>query len=349
MRRPFFSVVIVTYNRCNFLKANLSILLQQTFKDYEVIISDNASTDETSNVVKSFKDKRIKYIRNKKNIGFPQNIKQAMLKAAGKYIFTLGDDDFILYDDALSKIKKILDKKSYGIVRLNILERNYHGSGLQRKLMNISQDKYISENTDISQILNFYKSVDIGMMSGIIFRNEDITPRKFIICETYPWFKIVIENTQKFGACFSANNYMVITWTAATNKQPSWVVRKDGSLEFEPYDRALFAFIPKREQQTFRLNYYKNFIRLLPVIKFYSTNRNLIRFVRRLIQLVPTLKNNIKLWVMFFIAFITPKFIWFKARLIYHMINNKIEHIPNLELINARYRYLLTHYCKFLK
>ncbi len=349
MKRPFFSVVIITYNRCNFLKANLSILLQQTFRDYEVIISDNASNDETSNVVKSFNDKRIKYIRNKENIGFPKNIKQAMLNAAGKYIFTLGDDDFILYNDALSKIKKILDKTSYGIVRLNILERNYYGSGLQRKLMNISQDKYISENTDISQILNFYKSVDIGMMSGIIFRNEDITPRKFIICETYPWFKIVIENTQKFGAYFSANNYMVITWTAATNQQPSWVVREDGSLEFEPYDRALFKFIPKNHQQSFRLNYYKNFIRLLPVIKFYTTNRNLIRFVRRLIQLVPTLKNDIKLWVMFFIAFITPKFIWLRARLIYHRINNKIENIPNLELINVRYRYLLTHNFKFLK
>ncbi len=349
MKRPFFSVVIITYNRCHFLKANLAILLQQTFKDYEVIISDNASTDETSKVVKSFKDKRIKYLRNKKNIGFPKNIKQAMLNASGKYIFTLGDDDFILYDDALSKIKKILDKKSYGIVRLNILERNYYGSGLQRKLMNISQDKYISENTDIFQILNFYKSVDIGMMSGIIFRNEDITPRKFIICETYPWFKVVIENTKKFGAYFMTDNYIVISWTAATNKQPSWVVRKDGSLEFEPYDRALFEFIPKNQQQPFRLNYYKNFIRLLPVVKFYSTNRNLIRFVRRLIHLVPKIKNDIKLWVIFFTAIITPKFIWLKARLIYHMINNKIEKIPNLEFISARYRYLLDRYYKFLK
>lgn len=347
-RRPFFSVVIITYNRCEFLKANLSILLLQTFRDYEVIISDNASTDATPDVVSSFKDKRIKYLRNKQNIGFPKNIRQAMLKASGKYIFALGDDDFILYNDTLSKLKEILDEKSYGLVRLNILERDFYSSDLQRKLMNINENKYLTPHTDIDQILDFYKTVDIGMMSGIVFRNENITPRKFIICETYPWFKIVIENTQKYGAYFLANYYMVISWTAATSRQPSWIVRKNGNLEFEAYDRELFKLIPKNERHLFRINYYKNFIHLLPVIKFYSTNRNLIRFIRRLIQLVPALKNDIKLWIMFFIALILPKYIWLQTRLIYHRINNKIDNIPNLELINARYRYLLSRYYQFL-
>ncbi len=348
MKRPFFSIVIITYNRASFLKANLSILLQQSFKDYEVIISDNASTDKTREVIESFKDKRIRYLRNKRNIGFPKNARKAILAACGKYIFTLGDDDFILFADTLSYLKKFLDKKGYGVVRLNILERDYSGPNLQKKLVGLNEDKAIESHEEIKKILDFYRPVDIGMMSGIIFKNENITPGKFIICETYPWFNIIVENTQKYGAYFLSNYYMVITWTGATNKQPSWVVRTDGSLEFEPYDRALFKFIPKNNRQSFRLNYYKSFIRLLPVIKFYSTNRNLIRFVRRLIQLVPILKNDIKLWTMFFTSLLIPKFIWLKVRLIYHRVNNNIDIIPNLDSINTRYKYLLKRYYQFL-
>ncbi len=348
MNKPFFSVVIITYNRCKFLAANLSILLQQTFTDYEVIISDNASTDTTKEIVESFKDNRIRYLRNKINIGFPKNARKAILAANGKYIFLLGDDDFILFADTLSYLKKFMDKKDYGVIRLNILERDYSGPNLQKKLVTLNEDKSIESHKEMKGILDFYQAVDIGMMSGIIFRNENITPSKFIICETYPWFNIVIENTQKYGAYFLSNYYMVITWTGATNKQPSWVVRRDGSLEFEPYDRALFKFISKKERQSFRLNYYKNFIRLLPVVKFYSTNRNLIRFVRRLIQLVPTVKTDIKLWTMFFTALIIPKVIWLQARLIYHRINNKIDSIPNLDSINTRCKYLLKRYYQFL-
>lgn len=347
MKKPYFSIVIITYNRCNFLNANLKILLRQSFKDYEIIISDNASTDNTAKIVNSFKDKNIRFIRNKVNIGFPANIKKAMLEAKGKYIFTLGDDDFILSDNTLRRLKYILDKKQYGIVRLNILERNYYGPGLQKKLILLSDDKNIKANSNISHILDFYNEVDIGMMSGIIFRNEGITPDKFINCETYPWFKVVIENTRKYGAYFLADTYIVITWTKVTSQQPSWIV-KNNRLEFETYDWELFNLIPKEKRAQYRFNYYKNYINLFPVIKLYSTNKNLIRFVKRLMQLEPKLKDEMKLWFNLIISLIIPKIIWIKVRLIYHGFNNKIETVPDLDSLTERYNYLMIRYYKFL-
>ena len=60
---PFFTVAIPTYNRAHYLPYTLSCLLQQTFKDFEVIISDNASTDNTPEIVRQFGDRRIQYVR----------------------------------------------------------------------------------------------------------------------------------------------------------------------------------------------------------------------------------------------------------------------------------------------
>ncbi|OGG19001.1 hypothetical protein A3D78_06330 [Candidatus Gottesmanbacteria bacterium RIFCSPHIGHO2_02_FULL_39_14] len=347
MKKPYFSIVIITYNRSNFLKANLKILLRQSFKDYEIVISDNASTDNTAKIVNSFKDKNIRFIRNRVNIGFPANIKKAMLLASGKYIFTLGDDDFILTEDTLRRLKYLLDRNQYGIVRLNILERNYYGPGLQKKLILLYDDKKIKANSNTDQILDFYKEVDIGMMSGIIFKNKNITPDKFIDCETYPWFKVVIDNTRKYGAYFLSDCYIVITWTKVTNHQPSWIV-KNNRLEFETYDRELFKLIPNKKRALYRFNYYKNYISLFPVIKLYSTNKNLIRFARRLLQLEPKLKEDMKLWFNLIVSLIIPKIIWIKVRLIYHGFNNKIESVSNLDSVTEKYNYLMGRYYKFL-
>src|SRR3989344_921968 len=98
-KRPFFSIVIPTYNRASFLKASIAITLQQTFKDFEIIISNNCSTDDTRKVVNSFKDKRIRYFENKKNIGGEPHMIKAFSYARGKNPFTTGDDDFILFQD----------------------------------------------------------------------------------------------------------------------------------------------------------------------------------------------------------------------------------------------------------
>ena len=58
---PFFSVIIATFNRSSFLCKAIDSVLQQTFRDFELLIIDDGSTDDTSEVVKRFNDSRIKY------------------------------------------------------------------------------------------------------------------------------------------------------------------------------------------------------------------------------------------------------------------------------------------------
>jgi glycosyltransferase involved in cell wall biosynthesis len=89
---PKISAIITTFNRAPFLKDAIKSVLSQTFKDFELLVLDNSSSDDTEKIVKSFGDKRIKYIRHK-----PLNISQArnlgVKEAQGEYIGFLDDDD----------------------------------------------------------------------------------------------------------------------------------------------------------------------------------------------------------------------------------------------------------------
>ena len=98
---PTVSVLITTYNRANLLPRAIRSVLGQSFKDLELVIIDDCSTDSTPAVVKSFKDKRIKYFRNTKNIGAALGDRAHMRRFVyelmkGKFFIYLCDDDYIL-------------------------------------------------------------------------------------------------------------------------------------------------------------------------------------------------------------------------------------------------------------
>lgn len=90
---PTVSVIIPTYNRAHLVKRGIRSVLAQTYGDFELIIVDDASKDNTREVIKSFDDKRIRYIRHKENRGAPATRNTGIRIARGVYIGLLDDDD----------------------------------------------------------------------------------------------------------------------------------------------------------------------------------------------------------------------------------------------------------------
>src|SRR5258708_6443684 len=90
---PKVTVCLPTYNRAHYLREAIESVLSQTFQDFELLICDNASTDETSEVVKSFRDARIRYVRHSRNINMPKNWVYAVNESTGQYCGILSDDD----------------------------------------------------------------------------------------------------------------------------------------------------------------------------------------------------------------------------------------------------------------
>jgi len=92
---PKISVVIITYNRARLLPEAIESVLSQSFKDWELLIVDDASTDGTESVVKKYidKDERIGYYKNESNIKISRSRNRGLELARGKYIAVLDSDD----------------------------------------------------------------------------------------------------------------------------------------------------------------------------------------------------------------------------------------------------------------
>ena len=95
VKSPKVSVCIPVYNRPDYVAEAIESVLGQTFTDFELIVTDNCSTNNTPEVIKSYatKDNRIKYYRNEYNMIIASNINRAMLIARGEYIKPLFSDD----------------------------------------------------------------------------------------------------------------------------------------------------------------------------------------------------------------------------------------------------------------
>ena len=91
--RPQISVIIPTYNRAYLIPRAIRSILNQTYSNFEVIIVDDASKDNTEIAVKEFQDHRIRYIRHSKNLGGSAARNTGIHEANGEYIAFLDDDD----------------------------------------------------------------------------------------------------------------------------------------------------------------------------------------------------------------------------------------------------------------
>ncbi len=104
-----FSVLLPTRNGGKYLKSCIESVLSQDYKDMELIVFDNANTDNTAEVVNSYSnDKRLKYYRTDSVVDVTENWNNALKKSSGDYVLMMGDDDFLLpgYFDTLDKTIK---------------------------------------------------------------------------------------------------------------------------------------------------------------------------------------------------------------------------------------------------
>jgi len=108
---PRVSIGLTVFNSERYLDESIQSLLAQTFQDFELIISDNASTDRTRDIALSYaaRDDRVKYIRNRMNIGVAGNFNQAFRLSSGEFFKWAAYDDLCAQDFLLRCIE-VLDR-----------------------------------------------------------------------------------------------------------------------------------------------------------------------------------------------------------------------------------------------
>ena len=93
MNNLLVSCILTTYNRGSLIKRSLESIINQTYKNIEILIVDDCSPDNTKEVIKGYSDSRIKYLRNKTNKGLAQARNTGMENSTGEFIAFLDDDD----------------------------------------------------------------------------------------------------------------------------------------------------------------------------------------------------------------------------------------------------------------
>ena len=107
------SIIMPSYNTGKYIADSIESVLKQTYSDWELLIVDDCSTDETDKIVEPYlSDKRIKYLKNEKNSGAAVSRNRALREAKGKWIAFLDSDDLWM-SDKLEKQISFMEKNGY--------------------------------------------------------------------------------------------------------------------------------------------------------------------------------------------------------------------------------------------
>lgn len=124
-KRPFISVLVTSYNYEKYIRQTLNSILEQTYKNYEVIIVDDGSTDNSVNIIKEYVNKyknfHLYQHEGGVNKGLPASFKLGAEKAKGDYIAVLESDDYWMPDHLLEKAKLINKYPDAVIISNNVI------------------------------------------------------------------------------------------------------------------------------------------------------------------------------------------------------------------------------------
>ena len=174
MEKPFFSVVIPTYNHEALLEKAVKSVLNQTFQNYEIIIIDNYSEDNTENLIKNFNNEKISYIKNRNYGLIAKSRNLGIAKSKSEWIAFLDSDD-CWYKDRLQKLFDfIINNKDYPIICTSELIVNKINE--KKKVRNYGPYKK-----------NFYKDLikygNCISTSGSIIKKEILKENKVLFSE----------------------------------------------------------------------------------------------------------------------------------------------------------------------
>jgi glycosyltransferase involved in cell wall biosynthesis len=113
--RPKLSVCIPVYNGARYIRASIDSVLAQSFTDYELIVVDDASGDDSEKVIKSCKDPRIQYVANSRNLGLIGNWNTCLRLARGEYVCVFHQDDLMDVENLERKVALLDSEASVGL------------------------------------------------------------------------------------------------------------------------------------------------------------------------------------------------------------------------------------------
>ena len=182
---PFVTVVIPTYNCADYLKRALNSVFSQTYQNFEVIVVDNSSTDNTEDVLSSFDDKRLTVIKVNNNGIIAHSRNKGIKNAKGEWIAFLDSDDVWL-STKLDKVRKSIINNPEAIL---VCHDEWHFDNKNK----IKRLKYGTKEDDLYESLlfngNCLSTSAVSLNSEIAKKSEGFSVKKeFVTVEDYEYW-----------------------------------------------------------------------------------------------------------------------------------------------------------------
>ena len=185
-KKPLVSIGIPTYNRAELLKRSIESALSQDYKNIEILISDNASTDKTQIVCQHYvqKDVRIKYVQHSTNRGPGENFSYVLLNATGQFFMWLGDDDWLDSNYVTRCVNQLINDETFSLV--SGLAKYYKGD---INCYDGSVFNLLSNLWWLRMISYYWQVADNGMFYGVM-RTHQIRQVKMVNTMGGDWLLI---------------------------------------------------------------------------------------------------------------------------------------------------------------
>jgi len=324
-----FSILIPAYNGAKVIGDTLLSLLSQSFQNFEIIIQDDASSDDTIKVIESFNEPRIKVFRNERNLGYSKNLDSLRKYASGDIIFLMGQDD-ILGAGALEETHKAFQLSD----DIGAVARPYFWFDEKiTKPVRATKQLNPNENEIVRITDNFKKiilTVDVaGQLSGLAMRkkylgtpfHEDIFP-----CHVYPFASIF----KKHPIVFLKDYNLAVRIRSSQCRSVSSIYGKSPIQSWIDFAENMF---PEKEFDDLRKYFIKNYVAKnyvgLVQIRNYAAYRYLLREIGMLLKYRWQNICSPYFWFFSLGSAIAPSFIliplvdWYKNKI----NSKKLKHI----------------------
>ncbi len=270
------SILVPAYNVAEFLPLCLDSIKNQSFKNFEVILINDGSTDNTLEILKKYakEDKRFKII-DKKNTGYGDSMNEGMKLAKGEYIGIVEPDDFIHRD-----FYKILTSKKADIIKCGFM--NFYGKTWKTNPERIFHELKITSSKD-----------GVKTTSRVTKKGVEINPKenqKIFLTQPTIWSAIykremLEKNHIKFlttpGASYQDAGFAFKTFASAESvyciEQPLYYYRKDNNSSSVKSDQKIFAVKTEYDEIEKFLKQKSEFKEIAKACRFRAYNWNLNR------------------------------------------------------------------------
>lgn len=155
--QPKVSIVLPTYNGAKYIRESIESCLNQTYKNIELIIVDDGSIDETSSIITSYKDDRIKYLRHKENRGLAHALNTGFESATGVYLTWTSDDNYYALE-AIEKMVAFLEDKNGDFVYCDFYRFQDEDSSTH-EIVNLPNKPLLNETNTIGACFLYRKKI----------------------------------------------------------------------------------------------------------------------------------------------------------------------------------------------